>query len=777
MADPAGLIEPIRGACDIQIYSKRYWGQPYPWGWGLEHAFPRLSDRTPTGDPDEAREAFLGSWTHSGTEIIPEVRALAISPYTEWRDCWPVDCTNETEYSTAFGLTSRSQDTLMHFTQNVGTWMPTAPTGYTTSTDEQIWLTCTGLTTNYAQVTSLQNLPADAYLTISMYRWAPVTPFATQRPYVTFTYGNNSTFGGGLTVVLPLKGPSTDGAVQTPYVANAETSEVLAELDQVGIGAGSYSMFDRLEVLSIRPLEAGLMAVQTPGSDTAALIQDEDAVINEAPITVACYGAYVTFGLAVGRYILPGQATRSVSAQKSFYTVWPEYLNGYSATVTHDCRLRKYEPTDTSATGSLNAVNVPEVRTQPSVTLQTDDEWHTPLVYLVQEVHPPLWFDRSQSDLGDLSDFVDAMDIYETRDMRMARADIAVRSINETSGGSTDTLLSSVSGNEWVHCGPIYHQWPDYTLAQDQASGEDDMLAGWLDIGERVREGGIDEGEPNWNAVVLAWPYRFIDSQKTMAPHAGISWAGWNFKDAVERILPAHGVPTAAHSWDPINTLDSDFLDNATIPCERNWERRYTFEAEEPVLDALDTLAFSVGVRMRITRAGKWEWFIPQAWDGHTYEHTLDGDQTSTFVDVIERISHGADSRELRNVVYHEGADAYGQMITGLVQDYESLFDTTSDRFVGDVRMSVHHDAANPTPDLTAYLEYQRRLRNANRIQWTWAGHPSWKPGERVLIEVDDIGVPSGTVAEITEKTSRIRAGDGENRYQETVTAAVVGWG
>ena len=121
-------ITPVRGYGQVLVSTPRHWGQVRRHRWGIEHSFPRLSDRLQSGQADDPRIPGLEEWTHDGTTTIPSLRAMTLAPTNEWIDHWPDGCDNEAELSTLFDLPGRAD--VIYWDAVTGSWTPVAPTGY-----------------------------------------------------------------------------------------------------------------------------------------------------------------------------------------------------------------------------------------------------------------------------------------------------------------------------------------------------------------------------------------------------------------------------------------------------------------------------------------------------------------------------------------------------------------------------------------------------------------------------------------------------------------------
>jgi hypothetical protein len=576
-----------------------------------------------------------------------------------------------------------------------------------------------------------------------------------------------------------------------PYIEDIDNSEILAELTSASRAQEDMSlgMVARFDSFSLRSVEPGVYIVQASGSGSEVLLHAENLVMHEAPMQVETYGSLLSFGVGKGEFAASGVA------QKTYETEWPSWINGYSATVTHYFDTRGYGPdgTTNSIAGNGGAAADESSTTQPSITLGTTDTDVSPIVYEAYEAHPPLWIFPVKgqetvpggSEVLMLSDYTESVRIYESLDGRATSAEFDLVSRNDPSDE-----LADLHGDNWCEVGPVCHQWPTFTRSEDQDEGVELLMAGWLTLNDWQREGTDDASSGQWRAKarIDTWPVRFDGDLKTMVKWAGMSWNGVSWKLAVRLILESWGVPTGltfdddetpggnAVSFEPIEESHPGLLDDLLIPDERGWERRYVYSETTPVLQALDELCHAVGIRWRINRSGIWEFFIPTPWDGISYDHTIDDDTGETdLLAVLESIHHTRRDADLRNIIYHVGTDKYGNSVTGMITDWTALWDTESDRFVGDERWAVKVDEANPAPGSTAYWEYLRRQKLGDVVEWTWAGHPTWAPGDRVQISVADVSVPEGTVVEIVSKESVID--ELEMRYEETITAGVIKWG
>lgn len=198
---------PVAGYGRLTVGKPRRWGQVDRLAWGLEHSFPRTSDRLPEANPDEPRVAGSDAWTYTKTSTIPGLRALTLAPSPKWEDHWPKDCANDEELRTILGYGTRTAAP-HSWDQLEGTWVPLAPSGYKGYT----WIGTENV--NYegiAKVRTVHDWGWEQSVMVLFYSWAP-TWTGSRRPTFSFTIGRTLEGVGGLKVVFPMfaEGLETD---------------------------------------------------------------------------------------------------------------------------------------------------------------------------------------------------------------------------------------------------------------------------------------------------------------------------------------------------------------------------------------------------------------------------------------------------------------------------------------------------------------------------------------------------------------------------------------
>lgn len=738
-------ITPVRGYGQVLVSTPRHWGQVRRHGWGIEHSFPRLSDRLQSGQADDPRIPGLEEWTHDGTTTIPSLRAMTLAPTNEWIDHWPDGCDNEAELSTLFDLPGRAD--VIYWDAVTGSWTPVAPTGY----GFHIWLATAELSyVGNAVIETQGDWDEESSLQVLFWTWSPYGD-VTARPFVRFEMGKTALGVGGLAVHYPMVAPGGIGDTETrPIVLTADTDEVLAYLDDPTIGDASAALTPQMRVFTIRAVEPHVYLVSV-GMGPEVLIVRDDLALNAGPLRVTVQGGGCAFTVSPIRYELVG------TAQKLVPSVWPSWVGRTEV----DIRTRHTLVDDLLATTEITTdehliqyEDDDYATTQVELTLSTDNAAYTPVVYLVHETHEPELLIEEPA-WRDLSEYIPRMTVFETPDGRAAHAQVNI--------WNRDGVLDSLRENSWCEIA-VGHQWCTAPPSTDWAATHT-LLSGWLWIDETSRRAA--ERDESWlTAMVYPWTSRL--EPKTMVQHGEMSFAGWPLQELVHMLFEARGVPESMIVWDipPADLADME------IPCQRKWERRYAYSYDTPFIEAADELLASCGCRWKIARTGEIVVYQPTEWSGIP-DWILD-DTDPYWVDCVESIQALSDSQTLNDIVMHIGATTEGAISMGLVADADALWNIDHPMFVGDDRWSVRVDYGNPEPGTTAQAEYLRSRRYQRRVTWEWVAHPHWLPGQTVELRIDGIRLPRGTVVEILGKVGDIDADTMD--YHESIEAGVIRW-
>lgn len=720
--------------------------------WGIEHPFPRLQKDDLTGLPDVPATPWVPGWdTGEDCQTIPSLRALTLTPGRVAVNHWPDGCPNEAEFDTIFDPSGSGLPTY-EWTAGAGTWIPDAPMGHGTRT----WLKCAALPASpwVASITSYDDWAADPCFEWLVWRWA-VPNAVTARPYVALRVGG----ADGIVIRLPVASPGVD-IPDRPQVYRLDTgvaAYVLAEWDSGGSRQRVSDSGPQMEVVTFRTVEPGVYVVTLSGTDGEAMILDDTLSLAEEPLVCTMCGALGSFSVTPMEFPASGTAKK---AAPGYWPAWSNPSDGY-------LDIRTYLPLGGSVSSDIDLHNVGggenpllDPWTQPEITLETTDATRSPVVYVVNELHPAVLSDPDPI-VTDASSWAESWRIEETRDGREARAEV-------TFVDDPTLDLDVLRGNEWCEVA-IGHRWANSTPSGG-AEFMETVLGGFLEITGRSREGRVRGGAPQLEAVVYPWTRRLAgpnQTRKWMCRAAGVSWANWPLVEAVEWLLTSCGVPEDMQSF---SFSDPGLAATLRVPCARPWERRYAFGHEDSVIAALDALVVSCGCRWRVLRSGAIDVYDPQPWDGEP--DMILNESWVGIEDMIQSIHVGFDVEQRANVVLHLGATASGAVAVGHVADNDSLYDTASRDFLGDDWWSVRLDWGNTDPTTTATAELLRRSQYRSVVEWSWLGHPQLAPGMHVLVDVDGVGLPSGSIVEVLAKSSVI---DGTiPDYTETVRAGVV---
>lgn len=733
--------EPLGGIVQCIAMPQTHYGQVRRFAWGMEHRFPKASDREITGLSAVNPTAWTPPWSLSGTLILPALRALILNYDLDYADQWPVGAS--ADYETALDYAGR---TPYEWTQTDGTWVPDVPHGYGDTT----WLRCVDLDAGVATVDSIDDLCAEPSVGVMFWRWAPQD--ITDMPAISVRFGYVNPGQPGLRVWVPMAVP---GAT-TPKPRVLSGTRLLAEMDSQSSVTSSSDATPRLESIWLRSVEPGVYVVALSTGEEAVIV-DDTLTLDAAPVTIQAQGIHCCVTMWRMQHAASGTAQLARAGE------WPLWTYPDGALV-----LRTYETVDTSVTSDLNLLNGGSIdplnppTTQAELTLETTDPCYTPVVYCCQEVHP-VELTEPSPDWADISDWWERWEITEAIDGRGSSAQ-AYPVLDPDQTIPWDDLAMNMVGQITVA-----HKWPTLTPAEDLATGEV-LLTGFWEITERSRDGG-SYGVPQLSATLRPWTWRWeggSEPRKRLTSHAGISWAGWPLQDALEQILGSIGVPTASElTWALALGEDPSTI---TIPMRHPWERDYEF-GDAGITEVLDRLTKACGVRWRVTRLGQIEVYREQEWDGTVPAWTL-SDTPATAHDSVESIRVSRSSDRIRNVVLHLGMDAQNEPLWGLAEDYPGRMTPGAPTYLGDDWWAIERDNANTDPDTSALTELTRRAHYQRTVEWTWLGHPDLEVGSYVNVDFDGLGLDPGTIVRVISKRSTIDST--RMRYSETCTAGVL---
>ncbi len=760
--------EPVRGFFKLLLSPPTRWGQVIRQAWAQELPFPKLSDRAVTADPEELRQPWLMPWIYGGTEVEPHFRALTLTSELQWNDHWMTTTGQDATYvqliadlATALSF-PRGGSTPIYWKNLAGTFEPTNPSGYS----DTIWLatrTHASQLGGLARCEMTSTWPAETSFSIIMHRWSPLltrTQAAPFRPYARVTLGQSDQHvNSGIIINLPMRMPAQGGldfpAPRAQVFRAGSTNTMIAEFDSAAQASLAADMSPTVDVVTIRSMEQGVYLVGLSGSDTPALIVDSTLALEAATVTVDFVASHGAFAFVAHEYTTGGVATKLTPG------VWP----AWSGAENGEMILRTSEPDGTSVATDLQESNITSIdpdnpaTTQPKLTLSTTDQYYTPVVWYPEERHPAVKGDPD----GSVVDYSSWFDRWIVRERTDGRANTATFFPTDD-----EVELSDLNGNEWAEVW-LGHQWPDLSLAADEALLVQ-VMSGPVSLPRTKRDGDNRDGKSQTLLQIGTWMERFQDgrdSKKPMANHAGVSFQDRPIEETVRYILDGKGVPPELISFD---SIDPAVLAELTLPNERPWERRYAYAFETSAIEALNDLLAAVSLRFRITRQGVFDCFFPAAYSGIP-DHTIT-DSEGAHIDLLESIETDRRSKGLRNWVLHIGQDRDGNSVIGITADSASIYDPTSPRYIGDDWWSVVFDPGNPNAEVTAGIELERRRRWQVAVRWTWAGHPAWEVGDTVEIDVGGIRLPRGSVVEILEKRSVGRADT--LAYEETITAGLL---
>lgn len=211
---------------------------------------------------------------------------------------------------------------------------------------------------------------------------------------------------------------------------------------------------------------------------------------------------------------------------------------------------------------------------------------------------------------------------------------------------------------------------------------------------------------------------------------------GWVLAEWVRWMLNRAGVPD-----DLLDITDDGYI----VPRQRRKQTQFEFRHDTPLLRALDEVLASHNWLLWIKPDGKIA-VGPEPQYSGTPDFTLDED-SMTADDVIYRIEATSEGEPRNYVAVFYGTD----VVAEIWHDEASHRDPSDPDFIGDDWWRVVVEPDQPAPAQRAQALLLQSMRRRQLLRWETVGKPSLKPGDFVKVEVDGIGVPSGTIFRIIE--------------------------
>ena len=234
------------------------------------------------------------------------------------------------------------------------------------------------------------------------------------------------------------------------------------------------------------------------------------------------------------------------------------------------------------------------------------------------------------------------------------------------------------------------------------------------------------------------------------------SFGGWTFGDAFYWVMhESAGLP------DGMIELDSGAGD-FEFPCPTS-ELILKFDNLAQVVDVADELARAAGRKWGISPAGNVFTWIPSIYSGSA-DFTLD-ETSQTPQDHFSVAEMTRDIFSARNFILVFGRDRDGNdQVVACSQHNPSVTSRTDPDYIGDEwwDVSIAPDGADPW--VVCSLRAEELLHSRGLLSWETEGKPELFPGQYVAVYVSGIGVESGSIFRILEKSGRLNGETGEYR-------------
>lgn len=181
-------------------------------------------------------------------------------------------------------------------------------------------------------------------------------------------------------------------------------------------------------------------------------------------------------------------------------------------------------------------------------------------------------------------------------------------------------------------------------------------------------------------------------------------------------------------------------------------EERFRYGHEQGVVQALDEVLDSLGLRWGVDKAGYYHPFRIPVYSG-TPDWTLDED-TTTEEDYCWDLKSERSIEDFRNYVLAV-AEVQGLEMFAIAADTGSHYTTSDKRYIGESWWKVVMSAESESAALAATRELEKSKRSAHRVAWS-TPVKDLSPGQFVKVQVANLGIPTDTVFRIVEERGEI---------------------
>lgn len=381
-----------------------------------------------------------------------------------------------------------------------------------------------------------------------------------------------------------------------------------------------------------------------------------------------------------------------------------------------------------------------------------------PVCYAVFQTHSPTFTAANSSPYDITTD--DASDCYKVLAASWYITDIGRNQRAELTIQANNAASETWRGNQKV------------TLkagVQTEADAGNPTLTtqfvGYLKRFERIKDPD-EQGVATWRWYVEDGIGARLEGKKFMLWHN--AYGGWNSSSAFVQVLQRCGVPDALMDLDlPANTIGDGIggqtVNSATLPHgDRPGDLLFNFNHEEGAVAALDKMAKSIGCEFGYD-APDGSYFVQEAvrtWDG-TIDFTL-SDDTTTETDLVRALTVERGNDEFRNHLALFGGQ--GQAAQGVYMNLrDSAYLPGSALYVGEDWWDVQTEAEVANPVLVAQRRFAEYVKRGIVLTWETHAKPTLFPNHHVLVDVDGMDVPVGSVFRIVDKRGDITM-DGDFR-------------
>ncbi len=181
-------------------------------------------------------------------------------------------------------------------------------------------------------------------------------------------------------------------------------------------------------------------------------------------------------------------------------------------------------------------------------------------------------------------------------------------------------------------------------------------------------------------------------------------------------------------------------------------EERFRYGHEQGVVQALDEVLDSLGLRWGVDAGGYYRPFRAPVYSG-TADWTLDED-TTTEEDYCFDLDSERSIEAFRNYVLAV-ARVDGLETFAIAADTGSHYTPSDKRYIGESWWKVVMSAESESAALAATRELEKSKRSAHRVAWS-TPVKDLSPGQFVKVQVANLGIPTDTVFRIVEERGEI---------------------